>query len=349
MLLAGRSASGALLGLIRAMAKGLESATRVQWAGGFVVQGPTFSDPAAVEQAKPPTRYFAGFWRRLFALMIDGLLTAVPCFLLGYLFYDFFSRSSGWATATGFAITFPYFAILGSSIGNGQTLGQRWTGIEVVDAQGNHLSLTRSLLRYAILLVPFLFRQATLPSYLAWPLEMAGLAIIYLYLFNTGTRQTLHDLATGSFVVEAPGIGVVEERRPWVGHWVILGALGILGIVATPLLNRTGPFPELLAVQRTLLDSGNFREVGVMLQTINPGSKTGLHLTVTCRMKPANYDTAAKKIVTTVEQVDPRASEMDFISVDFKEGFSVGFATYSATKRVSHTPHEWAEMLQGED
>jgi len=309
-----------------------------------VKQSPIFSDAPAAETPKPPTRYFAGFWRRLFALLIDVILISIPGFLLGYIFYDFFSRSSAWAAVVGFVITLPYFSIMGSSVGGGQTLGQRWTGVEVVDVQGNHIPLGKSVLRYTILLLALGFGDAVLPGYLAWPVGVAAVATVYLYLFNTGTRQTLHDLATGSFVVETPGIGVVEDRRPWLGHWVILGALAIVGILVTPLLDRTGPFPELLAVQRALMDSGEFQDVSVMLQNTRPGSKSGLHLTVKSKSRPRDYDKTAREIVTIAERVDPHAPELDFISVDFKEGFSVGLARYSVTKRVSHTPHEWEEI-----
>jgi len=307
-----------------------------------------FVTESVVPAEKQPTRYSAGFWRRFFALVIDGFLISIPSFLIGSIFYDFFSSSSGWASIVGFVITLPYFAILGSSTGNGQTLGQRWTGIEVVNAQGNHLSLEKSTLRYTILLVPFLFGEAGLPSPLAWAVGLAGAAIVYLYLFNTPSRQTLHDLATGSFVVESPAVGIVEERRPWPGHWAILGLLGILSLIVTPLVTRTGPFPELLAVQRALLDTAEFRDVGVMLQTVQPSSQTGLHLTVVCKNRPADYEKAGAQIVAVVERTDPQAAKRDFIAIDFKEGFHVGLARFSRTRTVNHSPQHWEDITRAE-
>jgi len=304
--------------------------------------------PSVTEPVKPPTRHIAGFWRRLFAFVVDGFLISIPSFFVGYTFYDFFCSSSVWAAVVGFAITLPYFAIMGSSIGTGQTLGQRLTGIEVVDGQGSHLSLDKSYLRYTVLLVPLLFGEAGLPSYLAWPMAAACAAIFYLYGFNRRTRQTLHDLATGSFVVETAGIGTIEERRIWPGHWAILAVLGILCIVITPILTRTGPFPELMTIQRALLDSGKLRDVGVMLQTVSPGSKTGLRLTVTWKSNPQDYEKAGAEIVGIVERAAPGAAKRDFIAVDFKEGFHVGLATFSNTHTLNHSPQEWEEIMRGE-
>jgi uncharacterized RDD family membrane protein YckC len=311
-----------------------------------VNESPIFGSLPAAEPPKLPTRYIAGFWRRLFGYLIDIFLISIPCFLLGYRFYGFFSGSNGWAAAIGLVITLPYFAILGSSTGKGQTIGQRLTGIEVVDAHGNHLALGKSLLRYSILLVSLGFANALLPAYMAWPVGTALIAIVYLYLFNTRTRQSLHDLATGSFVVEAPGAGAVEGRRLWRGHWAILGSLVTVGIVALALFTGTAPMTEMTAVERALLDTGEFQEVGVMLQTRYPGSTRDLQLTVKYRSKPKDYGKAAKEIVTIVEGADPDASQQDFISVNFKEGFNVGWAYYRLTKRVSHTPQEWKQMAQ---
>jgi len=305
-----------------------------------VERSPLFGSLSEAEPTKAPTRYFAGFWRRLFAFWIDSILITIPAVILGYVFHSIRSPSDGWAGVIEFVTALSYFAILGSSIGKGQTLGQRWTGIEVVDVRGNYLLIGRSVLRYSILLVPLFSAELVLPGYVAWPLGIAGLAIFYLYLFNTGTRQTLHDLATGSFVVEAPGFGAVEKRRPWIGHWFILGALGVLGIAANPLLNRVHPDPELTPVRRGLLDFGSFSNVDVSFST-DKGGKKGLLVTVSCKSRPVDFEKAGSEVVAIAEKADPSLSNRDFISVDFEEGC---VANFSRAQRVSHSPQQWEEM-----
>jgi uncharacterized RDD family membrane protein YckC len=302
----------------------------------------------AVLQTEPvcvPTRYIAGFWRRLFAFVIDAILISIPGFVLGYLFYGFFSSGSDWNPVIGFAFTILYFAVLGSSVGKGQTLGQRWTGIETVDAQGNHFSFGKSFLRYTVLLVPIFF-GGILPTFLSWLTSFALLAVVYLYLFNVRTRQTLHDLATGSYVVETLGTGAVKRSPVWPWHWAVLGALAFIGLVAPSLLNRTGTFSELFAVEKALEQSDQFRDVKVALQTNRTHNTTDLRVTVICRYKPTDYERTAARIVGMVEQADPEAARQDFISVVFKEGFQVGFATFSNSRYVSHTPQQWEDILQ---
>ncbi|MGO9086421.1 MAG: RDD family protein [Candidatus Sulfotelmatobacter sp.] len=311
-----------------------------------MAQGSVFAEPATGSE-KPPLRSYAGFWRRLLAFVIDWVLISIPCYLLGFAFYDLFSDSNLLAALVGFIMALFYFAILGSSVGEGQTVGHRLTGIEVLNADGRYLSQGESALRYSILLVPILFSGVTLPSYVAWPLYWAGTAIVYLYIFNSKTRRSLHDLATGAFVVEKPGYGKVESKRLWPWHWAILSAVAVLGIAGPSILERVGPFQELLAVQKALVYSGMFRDVGVTLQSSN--ARVGLVISVVCKRRPSNYDKAAEGVVAIVEKADPHAAERDFISVTFREGFHIGLASFSRAQSVTYSPQQWQDMMQKEN
>jgi len=298
----------------------------------------------AAEPFEAPTRSIAGFWRRLSAFSIDVIVVSVPGFLVGFLLYEFFLNNPTWGSLIGFAITVSYFALLGSSISAGQTLGQHWIGIEVIDANGNHLSVRRSFLRYTVLFVPVFLAgaQTGVPALLA---SYAGLAIVYLYLFNSRTRQTLHDLVTGSFVVETPGTGAIERSPVWPWHWVILGVLAVLGTIAVSQLYRSGPFPELAAVYNALNDAEDFRVVNVKLEINKIKQTTGLRVIVAFSSKPTNYEQAAARIVALVEEADAQAAQRDFIAVDFEEGFHVGLAKFSTYRHVSHTPQQWEKIL----
>lgn len=88
-------------------------------------------------------RTIAGFWRRLLAFAIDSLITSLPCFLLGLLFYGFLSVSAVYGTLSGFVLTVAYFAVFNSSILQGQTLGQRMMKIQVVNQNGDLVSFNK--------------------------------------------------------------------------------------------------------------------------------------------------------------------------------------------------------------
>ncbi len=306
-----------------------------------------------------PSRIVAGFWRRIFAFVIDALITAVLCGLLGFGFYNFFSRSQAAGMLIGFALTLPYFAILGSSQGGGQTLGHRITHLEVVDRQGKLISVKRSFLRYLILLAPILLTAVALPvsgrfgvkSGIDWLLVGAEVAICYLYLLNRSTRQSLHDLATDTYVVDEGTIGDVHLPRFWAGHWAILGCVLVGAALLSGLgkiVGQSDPFPELNAVQLAVLDSGKVRSVSDLVQKnwTNGETSTTLNVIVVWKDKPLNIEKNATEIADIVLRADPHAVDRDFITITFHEGFEIGFATFSKNRHVSHSPATWRGQIQ---
>jgi uncharacterized RDD family membrane protein YckC len=309
---------------------------------------------------KTPTRVVAGFWRRIIALAIDSLIAALPCGILGAVFYDFFSRSEAYGFLVGFPLTLLYFGILGSSLGGGQTLGHKVTGIRVVDRNGKSIPLNRSLLRYTILLAPFLLRSGAFPisgffvskAILDWLMLVSTLAIIYLYIFNRTSRQSLHDLAADSYVVDADSIGAVESPPCWAGHWAILGGVSLataaLSLAPQNMVGQRGIFSELSAIQKAVLSSGDVQNAGVYVQKnwANGDTKSGLTVEVVWRGKAPATEKAAAEIAERVLLADPHAMDRDFITVNSLEGFRIGLATFSKKSRISHDPATWMKEAQ---
>ena len=167
--------------------------------------------------APPPAPYYgavasiyAGFWRRFAGAFIDGLVLAVPNFLISFLLGVLFgvpAAASGsqaaqdtasllesltsWAATS--AIQWLYTAIMMSSA-NQATLGQMALGVRVTDLAGNRISFARATGRYFASFLSVLFCL------------VGG----YLMMLFTERRQTLHDLLAGTVVVmkEAPAGGL---------------------------------------------------------------------------------------------------------------------------------------------
>lgn len=181
-------------------------------------------------------REIAGFWRRLGALASDLILLGIFGAILGALFFDTFARMGAYAKLIGFAIALAYFGICNSRIAGGQTLGKRWLGVRVVDVHDELLSLPRSLLRYVVLGIPFFANGLPLDPRLAMSSPLGYLlalvvfggmlAIIYLYIFNRRTRQSLHDLVVGSYVeCFDRATQAVPFPNMWRGHIVVVAVL----------------------------------------------------------------------------------------------------------------------------
>ena len=310
----------------------------------------------------PVAPVIAGFWRRLIAFTIDGILVGVASFLVGLAFRDFFTSHPLSGALVGLAIALGYFGWMGSARAEGQSFGKRLTEIEVVRRDGTYLRLGASVLRYLVLLVPLLVSQGvvspSVPEFLAkvwgWVTGAAVVATVYLYLFNRTTRQSLHDLALGTYVVRAPaGEGAIFPRF-WRGHWAILVMLMlvclVLQAVLMPRLLGTKTLSELAAVERAVIQLPEVEQAGVVLQTSYRAGRTNIStifVTVRCRQKPEDYERLATVIASAVLDNDAHATDKDYITIEFDEGFSVGFAQFHKKYRTSHKPEEWKLAQQG--
>lgn len=113
---------------------------------------------------------YAGFWKRLAALIVDYVILIVPNILLdSYLF--------------GILTSWLYFAFMESS-SNQATLGKMALGIKVVDSRGNRISFARATGRH--------FGKI---------LSGLVLCIGYIIAGFTARKQALHDLMADCLVI----------------------------------------------------------------------------------------------------------------------------------------------------
>src|SRR5215469_14626762 len=128
-----------------------------------------FSPPLAGEPQVPisqltPDREIGSLWRRIVAFVIDSIIVGIAGTLVALPFFDTFSRLGGWGRLVGFCLALPYFVLLNSRIGNGQTLGKRVMHLQVVDRRGEPISVPRSFVRYCVLSAPLFLNRLTLPT-----------------------------------------------------------------------------------------------------------------------------------------------------------------------------------------
>jgi len=177
---------------------------------GVTAPGAEIPDPSAPLYVPGPRSPFgpevalgyAGFWRRFLAEFIDTLLLlpllGPAVYFLGLLFVGAAESATG-AYAYQFvsldvmfvvmwiiwmALKWPYYVLLESSRLKG-TLGKRAAGLIVTDIFGHRLSLARANARYLF----------------SW-ISMLAAFCGYLMMPFTARRQTLHDILTGTIVLD---------------------------------------------------------------------------------------------------------------------------------------------------
>lgn len=290
----------------------------------------------------------AGFWSRLLAWVIDVVLLCVVAFGIAWLFTDQVMRLGGWGHWLGMGVVIVYFGLMNSRLCDGQTAGKILMDVRVVDRQGARLGVRRSLLRSLVFWSPTLAEGQALPaalSALPWQMLLSllvygvWLATVYLYLFNARTRQSLHDLATGTLVVrEWPATGAPPQASPWRGHWIVLAAIACLALSVPVMLGRMLQQPQMQEVVRmvpAVLEEPGVLDASVgeyvFRMTGQPPSST-LRATVHVRDKADIQAAFAERIHQRVRRAQPQRVARENVVVRLWWGFDLGIAHWSQSR-----------------
>jgi uncharacterized RDD family membrane protein YckC len=146
----------------------------------------------------------AGWWQRVGATLIDGLLLSAVALIVG-IALSAGGTSSQDATIAIYAVVF-FAALIYSPLlmaregdANGQTIGKRAMGIRVVHADGHPMTISRGLLRDGV-------GKAILGI-----IPLYTIADVLLPLLD-GDKQAIHDKVGSTYVVDAEQVPVMTRR-----------------------------------------------------------------------------------------------------------------------------------------
>lgn len=189
-------------------------------------------------------RSISGFWRRIIAFLVDCIILSTFGTGLMLLFDSIFMQMGGSGSLVVFFVFVFYFGLLNSSIGGGQTLGKKLLEIRVVNVRGKNITLIRAMVRAAILgiffclsAIHFLLVSDDIILINSLLYIVIGAGIIYFYLFNYSTRQSLHDLISGSFVVEAAATDIAIRLTVQRKHYLIYSLLTVVLVMGSLYFN----------------------------------------------------------------------------------------------------------------
>jgi uncharacterized RDD family membrane protein YckC len=321
--------------------------------------------PDADSPPPGPAIAFAGFWRRVAAFLVDALVLGLIGYALGLMFYGSLVQLGPWGRLIGFAVALVYFVPQECGRARGQSLGKRLLRIRVVDGVGAPLSLSRGAARFAVFGVPYFLSGAALPMGAAtlasgFPLALVALggvlALAYLLVFNRRTRQSLHDLATGAFVVRAVDAARAPPaaERIWRGHLAIVGVLflaaGTLPLLL-PQLMRAPMFAQLQSLYLRLAAEPEVRSVNVFESTTRRyGSNGSSHQRVLLIRADIDGPVAdglplATRLAGIALASYPEADVQDLISVRLAHGFDIGIASSWDANEIVYTPAQWRDRV----
>ncbi len=312
------------------------------------------------------TTAFTGFWRRVAAFLVDALVLGLVGYVIGLLCFDALVRLGPWGRGVGFIVALLYFVPQESGRAGGQSLGKRLLGIRVVDAAGAPLGVGRGTARFAVFGVPYFLSGAVLPMGAATfaggvPMALLALggvlALGYLLVFNRRTRQSLHDLATGAFVVRAAaGPRVAPPAlRVWRGHLVVAGLLFLLAGVAPlawPQPMRVPLLAGLRALQARIAAEPELSAVNVYELTTTTryglggeGTQRVLLIQANIAGPVADGLPLATRLAGIALAAYAGADREDRISVRLARGFDIGIASAWSANEIVFTPAQWRDRV----
>jgi len=320
------------------------------------------NDSITAVETTLPAAPVAGFWRRVLAFMVDGLILGIVGAALGMLAFERLAELGTWGRGVGFLISLVYFGVMDSGLAQGQTPGKRLLKIRVVRTDGRMLGPGRSALRFTLMGVPYFLNNAHIPldSSNVWIFTLLslvvfglGLSILYLLIFNRATRQSLHDLATGSCVINANSTLVPGTlAQIWRGHYVVVALIAAAALCA-PLalsgLRHSATFKPLLATQEGLMQVPEVAYAGVsagIYKNFNDGaSQRYIAVTALLAHKLDAEESLGDRLAGIVLDRYPDASGLDSININIVYGFDIGIASASSNTNYSHSPGEWRQRL----
>ncbi|MFO7607562.1 MAG: RDD family protein [Desulfurivibrionaceae bacterium] len=303
----------------------------------------------------------SGFWRRVGAFFIDAIILGVFGLLLGLFFSQQFVELGGWGRAFGFPIAAIYFVILNSRIGGGQTIGKRALKIKVVDETGELLDLPKSTLRYSIIGIPYFLNGAIIPESILYPFGFYllsllvfgfGISIGYLFIFNRNTRQSLHDIIAGTYVVRK-NIESAETKPIWSVHYAICATIMVLALLAPIFIGQLSQnefFSELIKTREQIQNVPHviYATIQDGQSTFSPAggeSKTTTYLSTQVLIKNQNVEDEklAAKIANLILETHKEATQRNLIQVVLTYGYDIGIASQWNSYRYSFAPEYWVE------
>lgn len=326
----------------------------IEQTGQEIISEPIFTFPP-----------IAGFWRRFFAWVIDSLLLGVIGQVIAVVFSSFLFSIGPYGRPIGLLFIFPYFGIMNSKIGGGQTIGKRLMKIAVRNKNNEPIELGRSLIRMSLLALPAFFNGWAIPIFqnyvIAWFLSLVvfglGGAIFYTMIFNRKARQGIHDLLLGTYVVHLPGKPIesfpTTSRVHWIvtSIWIGLVAIGTFAMVfIAPSLISKSPLAPVMSLYNILQDDPRFFTVGVNDQTFyssNEKTSRSLIITVWYKGKLAEEDrkVVIDSIAKTVLENEKDINKYDGMQIKITSAYDIGIASGNFSMWFSNSIEDWRKEV----
>lgn len=283
------------------------------------------------------TKKSVSFWRRYFAHLIDSFIVLnIILLLILILGSGLWYKAGASGIMVSLILYFFYYGFMNSKLFKGQTIGKNVLGIKVVDAEGELLSLDKSLIRSLIytlcacLSISLFYAASTvMPDYLTLRPDFIYTLTIFttltfgLYLtfiFNVKTRQTFHDFAAGSYVVLKSNYSKLYNPQSSKTPVIFASVIALIFCwTAAAFVIKNSDFLPFNPVFTNQLHNDLKIEA---LSTAYDTKKGSLFIVI--RTKNTKDKMLAQKVYTYIEQNYPHFNKVRKIVITLRESYIVG-------------------------
>lgn len=313
---------------------------------------------------------------RFAAYLIDILLLGVFGMILGLLLRSSFAKMGYQGLLVGFSISIAYFGFGNSKVFKGQTVGKKTLNLRVVNSDYSTLSVWKSLLRSSVYTIPYFFLNYRIIGWSELSASYVGKSIICLsflivlpihLIINTPTRQALHDLFLGTYVINTDGYSEVPLGKSRILPTTITGIIALLLITLFVFLNirnknnnlvvqELAPLKEKIdnldkvaysAISRNTsttrqfgsdeISRSNYLRLNIIIKDnlISGASPNDIE-------KISPVKDAIKIVLSDYEELN----NLDYIQVSLMYGFNIGISKSSRSLTSSYSVDEWRQKIE---
>lgn len=329
-------------------------------------------DEAVIEEVKPFP--IAKVRKRIAAYLIDLVLLVFLLFIISIPIRFLLLNLGPYARLLTFFVMLIYFTNYYSEKKGGQTIGKRLLKIGVVDKDGQPIPANKAFWRALFFAGFLLFNQGGFPI-LATPIGSIlatiivfglGLSFLYGMIFNRATKQTIHDLLVGTYVIDMPVVQALPpptipkiHKRLMFGIPAVVASLAIIMTLAGfgangRLPTQTNSGNGLVHLQQELANPHLFHSVSIQQRTLrlfeSGNSVTDLQIELwlrnDCRFEKPNCD---ELIDTVAHQTFESYNDIyayDGLAVVLTRRLDLGILNTDTKQNIRLRISEWEERLK---
>jgi uncharacterized RDD family membrane protein YckC len=283
----------------------------------------------------------------------------------------------GQSMLVGFFIALLYFGLGNSAIFNGQTLGKKIVNLQVVENEMETLSIQKSVLRALIFTVPYFFLNFKVDGWSEFSIFYMTKGIFFLtflillpihLILNTPTRQAIHDLIMGTYVVSREAFPGQQLSKSKSLPTIITGSLAIviLGLIIfmNSGKNKISSTIEELKPLKEQIDkidkignsslsrnSSSFKKFGSD-DYISKNEYLKLNLSIRenliYNLRPDNIEDLdfVKEAVSIILEDYSDINNLNYIQVNLIYGYNIGIYKSSNSIGFSNSIDNWREKVK---